>query len=304
MGHPLVYAVVLNWNGYEDTVACLNSIEGIDYPNFQTIVVDNGSNDGSGEKIEDSYPDISVLYNQENLGFSGGMNTGIRYAIDSGADYVWILNNDTIIPESLNLIQRLISPLEESSSVGMTSPLIVRDGTDLVWFIEGKVNSSTLNAKHIGDGEPVDQVLDGQPLLDTDYVPLCAAMIDIDMIHSVGLLDERYFLYYEDVDYSWRARKDGYYFQTVTDVSVEHKVSQSTGQNLGPLNSYYAARNRILFWRKWGEYGMLQFVLGYLLWLVLLTGNRILNLRIQGLKGLYWGVWDGLREIEGRGPYP
>jgi len=302
---PLVYTIVLNWNSYNDTSSCLNSLKKINYDRFETIVVDNGSDDDSGKQIADEYSNIKVLFNGENAGFAGGMNTGIRHAINSGADYLFLLNNDTVIPDGQNLVQQLIQPLIENSNIGMTSPLITEYNTDRIWFVQAETNQQTINPKHIGEGKVVEDLTNNQSIVETDYIPLCAAMVDVDMLENVGLLNEQYFLYYEDIDYARRARNQGFKFITVIDVKVAHKISQSTGDNLGPLNSYYAARNRLLFQKEFNnDIKNIKFMLKYISWASLLIGNRIIHLQLQGLKALLRGIIDGLSSRDGRGPYP
>ncbi|MFC6765370.1 glycosyltransferase family 2 protein [Natrinema soli] len=302
---PLVYGIVLNWNGYEDTVSCLDSLRQMKYDNFRIVVVDNGSEDGSGSRLDNEYQNVDVLFNRENRGFAGGMNTGIRFAIDSGADYVWVLNNDTVVPSDSNPVSHLIAPLMERPDIGITSPVILKHDTNLVWFWKAEVNSYTLNAKHVNQWEELDDFSKKTKEVMTGYIPLCAAMIDVDVINDVGLLNEQYFLYYEDVDFSMRVKKHGYELLTRTDTEVEHKVSQSTGSNLDPLNSYYAARNRILFRREIdGTNSKIYFIISYLIWLVLLTGHRIIHRKGEGLLALLRGTWDGIRSRTGKGPYP
>ncbi|QRV15790.1 glycosyltransferase family 2 protein [Haloterrigena salifodinae] len=299
---PSVYCIVLNWNGYEDTASCLRSLSVCEYSALEIIVVDNGSDDDSGYRLEDEFPDVTVLYNEENRGFAGGMNTGIEFAVEAGADYVWILNNDTIVPnDSKDIVARLVSPLENQRDVGMTSPLIRASGTDQIWFWGAKVNPRSLNPKHVTPPDGWEREIQHE----TGHIPLCAAMVDVTMLDNIGRINEEYFLYFEDVDFSLRARGHGYRLITVTDIEIEHGVSSSTGDNLSPLSSYYAARNRLLLYRVAGNDGTIfEFVLGYIVWITLLTGERAVNFHASGLMALYRGAIDGILGQTGRGPYP
>src|SRR3990172_7762179 len=114
---PFVYIVVVNWNGWQHTVRCLDSLRRLDYPNYRVIVVDNGSTDGSRERIRAAHPDTELVEAEKNFGFGGGANIGIRAALDSGTDYVWVLNNDIVVePHTLD---ELISVAGSRSGVGV-----------------------------------------------------------------------------------------------------------------------------------------------------------------------------------------
>jgi GT2 family glycosyltransferase len=300
-----VYAIVLNWNGYEDTAMCLESLRGINSASLNVIVVDNGSEDGSGEKLDENFPDIQVEYNSENEGFAGGMNTGIKTALAKGADYIWLLNNDTVIPEENqnDIVDRIIQPLKNRSNVVITSPVITRYDSNEVWFDEGKIDMKTLNSSHRGSDHK--STGDRDDLIFNDYIPLCCAMVDGEFIEEIGLLEERYFFYHEDIDLGLQTYQRGDSLATVTDFVVEHKVAQSAGGDLDPLHSYYAARNRILIYKKFSQTtSMARFWPSYVIWLVLLAGNRIVNFRLDGLLALFAGCIDGLQSNMGKGPYP
>jgi len=140
--------------------------------------------------------------------------------------------------------------------------------------------------------------------LSTEHIPLACAMIDASLFNEIGILDDRYFLYFEDVDFSIRAKLSGHKLITIPTVIIEHKLSRSAGNNLDPLYSYYATRNRILLFRKVREIPLSTFLIGYSYWILLLLGNRIVNRRIKSIQALAQGIIDGGMNRSGRGPYP
>ena len=111
---PLIYIIILNWNGLQDTLECLGSILKMDYPNFRVVVVDNNSTDNSVDIIRKAHPQVSLIENKENLGYTGGNNTAMRYAMQHSADYVWLLNNDTTV--EADTLSKLVFAAEESST--------------------------------------------------------------------------------------------------------------------------------------------------------------------------------------------
>src|ERR1039457_4136566 len=119
---PKVFIIVLNWNGLKDTLECLDSVFKLEYPNFEVIVVDNASTDNSVEVIREKFQQVILIENKENLGFTGGNNTGIRHALQLGTDYFWLLNNDTVLePDTLS---RIVVTADNDSTIGMISPVV------------------------------------------------------------------------------------------------------------------------------------------------------------------------------------
>jgi|AntRauMinimDraft_4_1070384.scaffolds.fasta_scaffold00950_5 GT2 family glycosyltransferase len=299
-----VFAIVLNWNAYQDTSDCLDSLVEISYDDLRIVVVDNGSKDGSGNKIEEEYPSTEVIYNQSNLGFTGGMNTGIEFALENKADYIWVLNNDITFSNQPEIVNSLTQPLELNEDIKMSSPLILESGTDNILFLNGEISMLTGNVTHSDQFLSLSELNIQNQQLSTEHIPLACAMIDASLFNEIGILDDRYFLYFEDVDFSIRAKLSGHKLITIPTVIIEHKVSRSAGNNLDPLYSYYATRNRILLFRKVREIPLSTFLIGYSYWILLLLGNRIVNRRIKSIQALAQGIIDGGMNRSGRGPYP
>lgn len=258
--NPKVFIVVLNWNRKEDTLECLNSVSQLSVVNYQlsVIVVDNASTDGSLSsinKFKSENFDLRVMENKENLGYAAGNNVGIRYAMDHGADFVMILNNDTIVDK--NLLVQLIESVKKGK-VGAVSPKIYfASGFEfhkeryskselgrVIWYAGGLVDWENV----YGSGRGVDEVDNGQydKEVETDVATGTCILLNKDALESVGLFDEKYFMYYEDTDLSQRLKKAGWKVLYEPKGMVWHKVAQSSGIGSG-LNDYYTTRNRMLF---------------------------------------------------------
>ena len=221
---PKVAIIILNWNGKDDTLECLASVYQLDYPNFEVIVVDNGSTDGSPEAIRGLFPGVTLIENGTNLGYAGGNNVGMRYALEKEADYIWLLNNDTTVePDSLS---KLVAHAEDHLEVGMLSPVIYYyDAPEEVWFAGGRIDWRTGRTYHVR--EPVAFTnLDPRER----YICGCAILVRREVIERIGLFDERFRpAYYEDTDWSVQCTNAGYKLAVVSASKIYHKVAKSSG---------------------------------------------------------------------------
>lgn len=253
---PFAVIVVLNWNGWEDTVECLNSLTNLNYPNYQAVVVDNASTDGSVDEIVHRFPDQTILENSENLGYAAGNNVGIQWAVDHKADYIWILNNDTEV--AVNALCELIERVQFEPNIGICgSTLIYHDRRNRVQAYGGGTFFKYLAiTKTIGDGlsirKPVNQLYIEQKL---DFVSGASMLVSADFIMDVGLIAEDYFLYYEEVDWALRS-KNRYKLGYAPKSYVYHKEGASiqkgaeNKQRRSKLSEYYQIRNRLKITRK------------------------------------------------------
>lgn len=243
---PLVAIVILNWNGIEDTLACLDSLRDLAYPNFRVIVVDNGSTDDSLPRLRAytaPYP-YTLLENGANLGFAEGNNVGLRHALQFGSEYLMLLNNDTTIaPVCIN---ELVEAATSNPDAGVFSARVFfMDQPEKVWSSEIRWDSGKLRFVFVGQGETED-ALPGTPH-ETDTVIGAALFCRSQVAKTVGLLDSRFFLVHEESDWCFRARRHGFKCLVVPRAKVWHRVGSSFGGEESPLFSYFGTRN-IFLW--------------------------------------------------------
>ncbi len=289
---PQVFIIVLNWNNYQDIKECLDSLRKITYPNHEIIVVDNGSIDNSGEKLEQEFPQYTFIRNDSNLGFAEGNNVGIRYALKRGADYVLLLNNDTVVDPGF--LESLVGIAETDGQIGVVGPIIYfYDKPQVIQSIGARMNFWKGSHPIIGIRE-VDRGQYDKPM-EVDYVSGAALLVKRRVIEDIGLLDADYFLYGEEVDWCYRAAKAGYKIVAVPESKIWHKVSSSTGGTKSPLFAYYLTRNRILFMRKhariyhWVTF-LLFFTMDILKGLLSCAKHGDINRAKATLKGLLHGI--------------
>jgi len=239
---PLVYIVVLNWNGREDTLACLRSLEPVWNERTKGIVVDNGSSDGTPDAVREAYPGVEVLEAGKNLGFTGGNNIGLRLALDRGADFVLLLNNDTIVDPGF--FREMLSVATASEEIGFVSHKIYfLDPPDLLWFAGAKFSIRTGYGRVIGYREPDRGQYDVARTIDRPCG--CAVLVSRRLCREAGLMDEGLFLYVDEVEWMLRARKHGFKACYAPKAKVWHKVSASVGRESHPDAFYYGVRNTL-----------------------------------------------------------
>ncbi len=224
---PSVVVVVLTWNGRDLTLDCLRSLEAVTTPNVRTMVVDNASSDGTVEAIRARYgARVDVVANASNLGYAGGNNVGIKKALDDGARFVLLLNNDTTVAPTF--VDELVRAARESDAVGIAAPKIYyAQPPNRIWYAGGVISLWKGTARHIGIRE-VDR---GQHdrARDVDYASGCALLARREVFERVGFLDEGYRAYFEDADLCVRAARAGYRIRYVPAAQVWHRISASTG---------------------------------------------------------------------------
>jgi GT2 family glycosyltransferase len=242
---PSVHVIVLNWNGLADTLECLDSLACQDYAALRVHVVDNGSAESEADTIERLHPSVKVLRQGRNLGFCAGNNVGIKQALAEGADYVLILNNDTIVPE--NLISELVRRSATLTDAGAVSPLIMHyPERERVWFAGSVWESETAGFRHLYAGRTLDELELHEPY-PTAYACGCCLLVRSEVLRRVGLMDERYFAYYDEADWCSRMQEAGLQCYVIPSASLYHKVSRSTPSLIA---TYLMARNRLLWMRE------------------------------------------------------
>lgn len=243
-----VAVVVLTFNGRDDTLACLASLSRVSWSALTTILVDNGSLDGTVEAVSGRYPFVCILRQEHNLGFAEGNNVGIRHALELGADYVFLLNNDTTIAP--DAIGRCVEAAERRVDAGAVSPLIYfAQPSNLIWY-----GGAAFDARRAHSGRMLgyrefecDRFLATR---ETDRVTGAAVLLPRRTLEQVGLLDPALFFLYEDVDWSLRARRAGYRLYIVPEAKVWHRVSAAAGGEHSSMIAYYDTRNHIAICRR------------------------------------------------------
>jgi len=244
-----VFIIILNWNGKDDTIECLSSVYKIEYHDFAVVVVDNGSTDKSTETIRNIFPQTTIIENKANLGFAGGNNIGIRYALERRADFILLLNNDTITDP--NILTELIIAYKALQNPGFLGcKIYFYDRPETIQYFGGDYSHDhILKGFHVGEDERDDGRFNY--IAETGYVTGCAMFTHRSLIDTIGLLDERFFLYWEDGDWCLRARAAGFKHYVVPGAKLWHKVSASN-KNGSSVNVFYTSRNRFLFAKKHG----------------------------------------------------
>lgn len=230
--------IVLNWNGWPDTLACLASLGQLDYADCSVVVVDNGSTDGSVQHIRQAYPELDLLESGANLGFGGGCNVGIRHALDQGAEYVWLINSDaTVAPDALS---ELVAVADSDPHLGSVGSVLYEadDPARVQLWGGGRVN--------LWLGRSVHCLTAGVP----DFISGASVLLRAQALREVGLFDQAsFFMYWEDTDLGFRLRRAGWTLAVAPASRVWHRQSASLGLG-NPLLDEYAARSCFRFLRR------------------------------------------------------
>ena len=247
--------VILSFNGRDSTLACIDSVKSAKKNNIslRIIVVENASSDGSLKALQ-KVKDIDLIENHQNLGFSGGMNKGIEYGLRHNASHIMLLNNDTVIDEDL-----LINTVKASIKADIISPKIYffaghefhkeryqkADLGKVIWYSGGSIDWANILGIHIG----VDKVDIGQfnKVKEITFATGCCILIKKQVFKKIGLLDEKYFLYLEDMDFCYRVQKAGFKILFDPKCMLWHKNASAAGGSGSKLQEYYFTRNRLLF---------------------------------------------------------
>jgi GT2 family glycosyltransferase len=239
---PKIAIIVLNWNGKRDTKDCLESLEKLTYPSYEIIVVDNGSTDGSVPYLRDRFPGLLIIKTGANLGFAEGNNVGIRKALKQGADLFFLLNNDTIVAS--DILERFVDTYRSNPQAGILGARIyLHEQRDTLDHLGGLWNSKTGTFDFIGHRLKDEGAQEPQEL---DYVCGAGLIVKRAVIESIGFLEPKFFLIWEESDFCLRAKRTGYKILTCPQAILWHKVSASFVG--GKIHStYFWWRNRLLW---------------------------------------------------------
>lgn len=315
--NPKVYIIILNWNGWQDTIECLESVFRINHNNYKVIVCDNASSNGSLNKIKEwangdsqaniaedvrisicTYPSVCkpisyVEYTREqaeqggtireeppliliqtgaNLGFAGGNNVGIKYALaKNDFEYIWLLNNDTVI--DCDALAFMIKKIEQDSKFGICgSTLLFYNSPDIVQALGGATYNKWFGiSHHVGGGSHFNK--NDNLVTDFDYIVGASMLVSKSFLLDIGFLSEDYFLYYEELDWAIRA-KNKYQLTYATESIVYHKEGatiESNSEYKSIIADYYSIRNRLRFAQKYYQYTLPSVYISLILAIV----NRI-----------------------------
>lgn len=241
---PLVSIITINYNESAVTLDLLESLRKISYPALEIIVVDNASPSDNPDVIKERYPEVKLIKSEENLGFAGGNNLGVKA---SRGDFLFFINNDTIVGDGL--IEPLVETLQKDEEIGMVSPKIKFHWDPSLIQYAGYTPMSkwTIRNSSIGYHEKDDGLFDIPG--ETESIHGAAMMVPRRVLEQVGMMTEIYFLYYEEHDWAEMIKRAGYKVFYQPKGSILHKESLATGKN-SPLKTYYISRNRILFARR------------------------------------------------------
>jgi GT2 family glycosyltransferase len=290
---PRVLVVILNWNSPHETCTAVESVLRTSYPNFSVLVIDNGSTDDSIailEKITNEY--VQLIKSPANMGFTGGSNLGFDLALQSDADYVWLVNNDSVV--DFSTLSSLVSIAEHDGTIGLISPVIaslqepsklLNAGGLYVPEIPAFNSTKNLQEAHEWAATSPDRVM----LMGT------ALLVRVALIRMIGTLDPAMFAYWEDTDFSLRSIKAGFRNVVDFDSKIYHKEksADTAAHEMKPHYWYYMARNEIRFWKKHADINTRAKPIWWayehqLRNLKLLHGNEVSR------QAILAGLWDGL----------
>lgn len=265
--------ILLNFNSTDETIDCLKSLQTVsgEPDDIMIVVVDNHSSEQEVKKLETYIHDITntqkintihFIKNSQNLGFSGGNNEGIEYALREQTEYILILNNDTVV--SKDFLSHMQAEIKKDEKIGVVVPKIyfapghefhknryrVKEQGKVIWYAGGTIDWANVIGHHVGVDEidTQDQYTASQS---TEYATGACMLVRSSVIKQVGMFDTDYFLYYEDSDLSMRIQKAGYTIMFVPSAVIWHKNAGSTGGSGSELQDYYITRNRLLFGFKY-----------------------------------------------------
>lgn len=294
--YPRVAIIILNWNGKVDTLECLASVSQLDYSNHETVVVDNGSTDDSIEAIARQYPDVTVLKTGENLGYAGGNNVGIRWALNRAADFVLILNNDTIVAR--DMLNHLVMTGLLEDQIGLLGPTnYYYSEPSTVWATGAMLANPPEYGYTILGNCDADSCW--KVAVEVDAIVGSAIIIKKSVFSKIGLFDEKFFLCWEEFDFADRARKAGFKCLFVPESKIWHKIGSSLGEIASPLRTYYNARNKLL----WAKKHLSRQAMNDLHFDNFRTLRQILlpislpNEDVQFVKKLYWALSSWLKAL-------
>jgi GT2 family glycosyltransferase len=293
-----VLIVIINWNGYKDTIECLDSLKIVSYENLSIIVVDNGSTDKSVQEIKRLHPEVDIISLQSNTGFTGGGNAGIRTALEQNADYVFLLNNDTLIDDEM-LIDRMVEYLEEHPNLGIASPVVLNYPEKRIWFGGGDLDRNTGIIKLERRGTEYSKTA-SESVKIVSFIYGCALFIRADLLRKVHGFYEPYFLTSEESELCVKAMDLNYELCLFENIYLYHKVAQSMVRG-SFLWSYFLYRNKLIFIKRNAIKFSINDLFRVILYYMRGLGGFLKRKNYPAAMGLIRGVLDFFLGREGKG---
>lgn len=290
--------ILINYKRVYDTIECIESLQSSTFANFDIILIDNGSDDGSAEILQNKFPQIISFPNDTNVGFAEGNNIGIRYALEKMYKYILILNNDTVVAN--DALAYLMNTIKSNSKFGVVGcKILYYDNPEYIWFAGGNFNYNSSKGYHYGIKEKDIGQYDHE--YETDYITGCCLLTRREVFEKIGMLDPDYFAYLEDVDFCSRAKKTGYSIVYQPKAVIYHKVSSTSSWD-SPVYLYFNMRNKILFLSKNSRFTKWVIYLPYLIWFYLRQFIRLIfkHRNFKTAYAVYLGICDGLRKYTGK----
>jgi len=268
--------VTVNWNGWRDTVELLDSLRQLAYPNFVIVVVDNGSADGSEALLRERYPTLTILQTGRNLGYPGGANAGVRFLLNEGVDFVWFLNNDTVV--DLNALTALVAVVQEDSRVGLVGSLVYyyRQPRQIQCWGGAEFNRWMATTRYLSEPRP-DRL---------HYLSGASLLVRTAVFEDVGLLNERMVFYWDDVDFSLRARRAGWRLGVADTSYVFHKEGNTVGRKSPRADFLETESLTVFLFENYGATGVVPLMLRLL--------GKIVNRIARGQPHHLWSTCRGL----------
>ncbi len=272
--NPRVAIVLLNYNGWRHTVACLRRLEELDYPDYQIMVVDNCSTDGSAARLGEAFPHLPIQQQGENRGFAAGNNVAIVRAIEQGFDFVWLLNNDT--QAASDSLRKMVDLARRDACVGAVGCQLrqVDPSHRVQAFGGGRVHYWLGVSRYCRRPVPVEKL---------DYLTGASLLLRREALEAVGLLDEGFFMYWEDADLGIRLRRAGWKFAVAADAVVYHHESASLQNNLS-RRDVLACAGGVRFFRRYAPFPLAPILIGACI--------RSLKRLLVGQPSRVWEIWS------------
>ena len=290
---------ILNWNGGNETINCLNSILNSTFQSYSILIIDNASTDGSVNLIKQQFPWITVIENSDNLGFASAQNQGVQFALKNGYEYVWILNNDTIV--NSETLQYLVKALDRNQAIGAVSPVIFESSSSGEEKIQFCGCSVVWDSHYFDLHATLDDALASQ---DENPDKIClwgtAMFVRTELMANLGGFDDRLFAYYEDLDFSIKIIRAGFFNKIIPEATVYH-AGLTDPHKRPPHYVYFNTRNRYLFWKKHLSVSQrINYMRVYLAGALLLAAGWNESGELEKEHATLLGIWDALRNRGGR----